>query len=269
MLINQHPDIDLVSNEHRHGFGRNHNAVLTAVWDGRLLPMPRYICILNDDTLLGPGTLSALTSQLDRDPRVGIIGPLIVDGSGVVQHTYYRYPTIGTDLRVFLRMARPRATASHAWLNGACIIARTTTLKQIGGFDEEFFLFGEDVDLCYRVNRAGYLVQQLREVSVVHYGHTSVARLEHGSRMEMQMVRSRYLFDVKHHGTRHARRVLALHRGVLRARGVCHWVRNKIGGSECSGPLARLLFEKAAYDPRQRLHHETASLGHPPPVWQP
>lgn len=268
MVADEHADVDLVINEHPHGFGRNHNAVLRAVFEGRIAPTPRYVCILNDDMLLHTRSLSTLVSHMDADPRAGVIGPMILDGAGVVQHTFFRYPSLWTDLRVFLRRPRALAQEEAAWLDGSCLLVRTTALERIGAFDERFFLFAEDVDLCLRINRAGYLVRHVRDASVVHYGHASVARAEHGSRMEKQMLRSRYLLEQKYHGTGRARRTIALHRTVLLARAGAHSLRS-LRGREPSRPLARLLVEKALYDPRRPLEHETKSLRHTPPVWMP
>ncbi len=268
MLSSEFQQVDLVRNDHPHGFGRNHNAVLAPVLDGTLQPAPRYVCFLNDDTLLEPGSLSRLVATMDADPRVGITGPLIVDGAGVEQFTLYRPPTMLTDLKVFLGLPRPAASEASAWLNGSCLVVRTTLLERIGGFDERFFLFAEDVDLCYRATQAGSLIRRVPQARIVHYCHTSVKRPQHGSRMEKQMVRSRYLYDAKHHGRLRARSVLALHRSMLRLRALRNAVRAR-RGREASRALVTLLRELAAYDPRCPLRFERESMLRPGPRWRP
>src|SRR4051794_33432756 len=156
MIREKHPDVEVVANQAPHGFGRNHNAVLVPLVEGELEPAPRHVCVLNDDTVLRERSLSALVERLDSEPTLGIVGPVVRDGEGRVQHTFYRYPNLFTDLEAWVRSGRRRTPRDGwGWLNGACVVIPLQVLRRVGLFDEDFFLFGEDVELSLRINRAG------------------------------------------------------------------------------------------------------------------
>jgi len=134
-----------------------------------------YYCILNPDVEVGQHTLTELLRHQQEQKGVGIVGPRLVYPDGTVQDSYRRFPRLvdqiikRTPLRT-LRLLRPRVraylmwdkdkdrTESVDWIVGACWMVRNEALRQTGTFDERFFLFYEDVDLCRRMREKGWKV---------------------------------------------------------------------------------------------------------------
>jgi GT2 family glycosyltransferase len=170
------------------------------------------VVFLNPDSLVEPASMLALADRLENDPRIGILGPKIVDEEGRVQFSQRRFPSFGASLAVafFVPRIRPttrwsldvadadayRVTASPDWLSGACVAVRRDVLELLGGFDEHFFMYHEDIDICKRARDAGFDVRYEPSVTVMHVGGASAAR----TRLIEVKARSRLLYARKHHG---------------------------------------------------------------------
>lgn len=145
----------------------------------------RYIVILNPDLVLTPGIIDALYEAMERDERIGMLGPKILDPDGTMQYSCVRFPDIWLPLfrRTFFART-PWGMRWHRWyfmqdwahdeprdvewLFGACCIVRRRALDAVGFLDERFFLYLEDTDWCRRFWRAGWRVRYDPTIAVVH-----------------------------------------------------------------------------------------------------
>lgn len=177
------PRATLVRNSHNTGFSTTCNRGLRAA------NAPVRV-VLNSDARLAPGALEHLAAVFSA-PDVGIAGPRLVFPDGSHQTSAAAFPTVasvitgGFLLNDILRFFMPRrrfvfelgmAKVEHAeshdvdWVKGACLAISAACLDATGGFDESFYMYGEEADLCWRARRAGYRVHYVAEARVVHIG---------------------------------------------------------------------------------------------------
>ena len=176
------PQVRLLGNEENLGFSRGVNLALRAT-------SAPLVLVMNPDCRLLPGAIGALRRELDADPSCAIAGPRILDPDGSVQGSARGDPDMLTGLfgrstllrRVFpgLRVARRNVVGDEAvargagsvvvdWLSGACMLARRAPLEEVAGFDERYFLYWEDADLCRRLRGRGYVVRYVPGAGAVH-----------------------------------------------------------------------------------------------------
>jgi N-acetylglucosaminyl-diphospho-decaprenol L-rhamnosyltransferase len=187
MVSREFPSVELIVTSNR-GYGAGANAALERV------RMP-HMLLLNSDTSVHPGSLAVLDAYLERNPRVAVAGPSLVDSRGRPQETAYAFPTPG---RIFIRetglhhLLRPRpadaGSARAEWVLGAALALRTKAVHEIGGFDESYFMYNEELDLCLRVRRAGWEVHYVPTATVTHLGGSSTKKER--AAMAAQYVRS-------------------------------------------------------------------------------
>ena len=152
-----------------------------------------FVLFLNPDARLEPPALVFLASVLQNDERVGLVAPLLREEDGALEFSQRRFPRLrSTYARAFfLHRAFPRATwtdevvrdgetygqaGSPEWVSGACVLVRRSALEQLGGWNEAFFMYAEDVDLCRRLSSAGWTVRFEPAASAVHVGGVSAPR---------------------------------------------------------------------------------------------
>ena len=171
------PAVTIVRTGRNLGFGTGVNRGAAAV-------DAEFILVLNADTVVEPGMVKALVASIDADPKVGIVGPLIETPDGDLYPSARTFPTMADAVgHAFLGMVAPgnRFTRryrmldwDHAaarrvdWVSGSCLLVRQTCFRGIGGFDEDFFMYLEDVDLCWRARRAGWDVAYEPAARVMH-----------------------------------------------------------------------------------------------------
>ncbi len=170
------PAVRLVRNAENVGFGRGVNLAIAACAAPRVL-------ILNPDCQLMAGTLPRLVAALDADAGCAIVAPRVLDPDGSSQGNARSDPDMLTGL--FGRTAALRRTragrvlgrrdvvdddggADVDWVSGACMLARRDALAAVGGFDERYFMYWEDADLCRRLRTRGYRIRYVPAVSAVH-----------------------------------------------------------------------------------------------------
>lgn len=183
------PLISLVRNEENLSFSKANNI-------GIRLSRGRYVLILNDDTEFHPGALGLLVRALDADPRIGAVGPKLLNPDGSLQRgsTQKMFPHLRGMVSELLRFdailekipgTRELLTqrgdeerggeAEH--LTAACLLARREALDAVGLFDEGFYFFFEDVDLCYRLKKSGWRLFYFPDAQITHYGSASFKKL--------------------------------------------------------------------------------------------
>ncbi len=152
------------------GYGRGNNAAST-------LARGEYILIINPDNILPPDGVVIMLAALRSDPDSGIVGPALVFPDGSLRPSARTFPRPSDLLRKRLfpktwhaaYEKQRHATKMHNvdWLVGACLLLRTDLYRQLGGFDERFFLFFEDIDLCRRIHARGKKVIYLSSLKVL------------------------------------------------------------------------------------------------------
>jgi GT2 family glycosyltransferase len=154
----------------------------------------RYILILNPDTILQEDTLDVLTRFLDEHPDTGAVGPKVIFPIGTFDYTARRsfptpwvsfcklsglsklFPNSPRFAQYNLTYVDPDVPMEVDSLCGACMMIRREIYENIGGFDEDYFMYGEDIDWCYRIKQAGWKVQYYPKTQIIHYKGESTKR---------------------------------------------------------------------------------------------
>ena len=156
----------IIRNRQPQGFGANHNAAFRLAGAG-------YFCVLNPDVRLQADAFPALLAEL-ADPRVGVAAPAVFDADGRMESTARRFPTplsilrkalLGAPAAEYVVGSQPLAVD---WASGVCLLFANQTYAQLRGFDERFFLYYEDVDLCARLHAHGYAAHLVPAARIVH-----------------------------------------------------------------------------------------------------
>ena len=204
-----------VASKRNGGYGAGNNVGIRAgLSDGG---RPDYVYILNSDAFPDPGAIRALVDYLEEHPEVGFAGSYIHGPDGEPHTTAFRFPTfwsefegaarVGPISRLLARravaMPPPETRRPVDWIAGASVMMRRTMLDAIGIFDESFFLYFDETDLCRRGRTAGWLAVYVRESSVTHLGSVSTG-MRTWSRTPSYWFNSRLRYFMKHHGVLYA-----------------------------------------------------------------
>jgi GT2 family glycosyltransferase len=230
------PEVRVIAQPYRAGFGANHNTVIRATTG-------RYVYVLNEDTTSEDWALDRLVAHLDANPRVAALGPRLVYPDGRHQDSAWRFPSPGVALlglptlgRAGVKQSSTGNTHDVDWVMGAAVMLRREALDDVGLFDEGFFIYSEETDLCRRLRDAGWRVQYEPAVTVVHHESQFSAGIP--ERRINEMWRSRHRYWRKHHSAAGAR-VAAL------ATGAQYALRGALAGVHRGDPGLRA---------RMRLH---------------
>lgn len=187
LVKRKYPWVQLIENKVNRGFGPANNQALS-------LCGGKYILFLNPDTTVLPGALEKFIVYMDTHARVGLAGSTVINPDGSLQESVSRrYPGERQTRRELSGLR-----GSIACVLGASMIARTEIVRGLKGFDEDFFLYGEDQDLCLRVRKVGYEVGYCKEAVVVHHGGQS-ERDSTSFELWRKKARAEYLFYRKHY----------------------------------------------------------------------
>jgi GT2 family glycosyltransferase len=241
MVARDFPDARLVRSGSNLGFAAACNR-------GLAVARGRHVVLLNPDARLQPGALATAVRRMDEQPRTGLAGARLLSADGAPQPSARMFPSVLNTLlfltglpdsrphsRFFGRANRtwasPEQPAEVDWVPGAFSIVRADLLARLGGFDERFYFYFEEVDLCRRVRAAGYSVCYWPDVVVVHEG-AGASRGRDGFRADVPpgrlahwRMRSELLYFRKHHGAAGAWLAAASQNAFHRLRGL----RNRLG----------------------------------------
>ncbi|MBV8387284.1 MAG: glycosyltransferase family 2 protein [Acidimicrobiia bacterium] len=171
------PDVVIVPTGGNLGFGSAANR-------GLAVARGRYVTVLNPDAVVEGGTIKALAEALDADPGLGAVAPRVDNPDGTLYPSVRAFPSMGDAVgHAFLGFVAPRNRFSrryrmldwdhaHAsdvdWASGTCLMLRADALGEDARFDESYFMYVEDVDLCWRLRQAGWRVGYEPAARVVH-----------------------------------------------------------------------------------------------------
>jgi GT2 family glycosyltransferase len=170
----------------------------------------RYVLLLDDDTVLPPGTIDGMVRFMDAHPTAGIAGCRTVNPDGSYQKTTARMFTLGSELANMIRPAafwndgidETIATAQPVgWLNGHFLMVRAQVIAEVGMLDERFYTFQCEADWCLRIQRAGWQVVYVPDVAIMHIG--GAHSVGSAVKSESNLIRghlNRYYFIRKHYG---------------------------------------------------------------------
>lgn len=171
LLQKEFPKYHYILNSENFGFGKAHNQALRQI-------KTEYTLVLNPDTLLKPGVLAGMLEYMNQNPKVGVSTCKIVYSTGQVDLTAHRgFPTpwasllyiLGNDSLYHLSSRISDQPHPVDAISGAFFFARQAILEKVGFFDEDYFMYAEDIDLCFKIKQAGFEVMYLPGIEIIHY----------------------------------------------------------------------------------------------------
>ncbi len=204
----QFPEVTCVANDQNYGFAAANN-------QGIKLAKGEYLLFLNPDTIVRSGSLDPLVTFMDSNKDVGACGPKLLNEDGSTQRSVRKFPSYRGALYrfTFLKYFKIFKNSYRSWLMrdfdhqsridvnqlmGAALLVRKSIIDEIGGFDENFFMYYEEVDLCYRIKKHGWRIVFLPQASITHLGGRSSQQIPAAKRI--MMLRSLLKYFRKNHG---------------------------------------------------------------------
>jgi GT2 family glycosyltransferase len=264
-----YPQVRLLENGKNLRFAKANNA-------GIRVSRGEYVLILNPDTIIHEGTLDTVVSLADRHPEAGAFGCRVLNSDGSYQGCIRPLPTIRGEWVAALHLNalaylsdwfQPNiyvdwhgdTQRTVGWLAGCFILLRGDLLKKLSGFDEQFFYYHEDMDLCRRVWHEGYSILYTPDVAITHLGGQSTSKKfpPIGFALDGQITRYRYYY--KHHGRRGTRQVRWVGLVSLLLRRVAYGLSQFVSPTESKKArleLLRILFKwNLRLDPIRLVEH--------------
>ncbi len=200
MLAEKYSEVMIIQNEGNVGLGKASNQGIEAT-NGR------YVLLLNNDTIVNGPALDMLVEFLDAHPEAGAVAGKLLNPDGSFQSGYAPFSTlleeflIATHIGELLWSGYPSHGDSNeikatGWLSSACLLVRRSALDKIGLLDESYFIYGDEADLQYRLNKAGWKVYFLPSSTIIHFGGRSMDRWK---RRKM-VYRGKMMFYKKNYG---------------------------------------------------------------------
>lgn len=182
----QFPDVTLIQNAANFGFAKANNIGLAEA-------RGEYLCLVNSDVVVSPSCLENMLAFMNQNPEIGMLGPKMLAPNGGIGHSVMRFPTVWNTLCCSLGL---HTLFPHSKLFGSFLMdgypydsiddvevltgwfwmVRRKALQDVGGLDEQFFMYGEDIDWSYRFHKAGWRVTFFPRAEALHYGAASSAQ---------------------------------------------------------------------------------------------
>lgn len=207
MVAAEFPTVVLRASAENLGYSRGNNLGLRQARGD-------YLLVLNPDTEVVGNALLEMCAYLDAHPQVGVLGPQLMHADGTPQATRRRFPTLATAFfeSTWAQALAPRSLLDHYyardlppaepadvdWLVGAALLLRRAAYAQAGGFDEGFFMYSEELDLCRRLKAAGWRIVQLPSARLVHHEARSSAQVPAATHIRFNTSKVRYF--QRYHG---------------------------------------------------------------------
>ncbi len=201
MVRDHFPQVKLLSQTENLGFSRCNNI-------GLQVATGRYLFLLNPDTEIVDDALAHMTTYMDANPTVGILGPHTLNSDGTTQSTRRRFPTLALGFveSTWLQPFAPKSMLDHFyaadiadnaiadvdWVQGSALLARRDVYAQIGGLDDGYVMYSEEMDWCKRAKAAGWRVMYFGKADIVHHGGKSSEQATARKHIHFQESKLRY-----------------------------------------------------------------------------
>jgi hypothetical protein len=207
MLQSYYPNIKKILNDENLGFAKANNMALY-ISDGK------YILFLNSDTRIEYNVILNMKNIYESIDKCGLLGCELLNKDGLVQQSYFIefgllknfFKQIGITRLYKTLFMRKRGTYKVDWVFGACMFIRKDIVLRLKGFDESIFMYGEDMDLCYRVMKSGYKVLYTNYEHIIHYGGASSEKSFSDSKRAI-MVFKGYIYFYSKHFSKHTAKI--------------------------------------------------------------
>lgn len=186
MVRKEFPQVRLVCNKKNLGFAKGNNLGINQA-------KGKYTLLLNSDTIVKPGALERMVRAAQANSKIGALGPRLLNQDGSDQWQFHReFPSLGQVFWVYTMLLgrltlripllsqqylgnqdRAKSRETNLQLSGAALMVPTKLLQQLGGLDENFYFWLEDVDLCWRIKNLGYKLYYLADAEIIHLGGAS------------------------------------------------------------------------------------------------
>lgn len=221
MLRASFPDVAIIENDRNAGLSHASNQGIDATTG-------RSVLLLNNDTLVNGPSLDAMVAFLDSTPDAGAVGGRLLNPDGSFQAAFAPFSTLREEFLIATGIgdrlwpgypSNRDASEVRAvgWISSACLLLRRAALAQVGVLDEEYFIYGDEADLQYRLRRAGWKVYYLPAASTIHYGGRSMDRW----RRRKMVYRGKLLFYRKHYGWLRTMLLRGMFAGLSMAKLLC------------------------------------------------
>lgn len=210
LVREEFPTVKLIENKENMGFARANNQAIRA-------SRGRYVLLLNSDAFLTPGAALEMITFMDKHPHAGIAGADLYYPDGTSQASHSPLPTFLSDIGSLLGLDKlalafqpkgvSRTYIETGVVSGACLMARRSMLDQIGLLDDNFFMYSEEVDLCYRARQAGWKIYHLPGARVIHVGSGSSGPT---ARRMLLLYQGKLKYHAKHYGASRQKMLLAV-----------------------------------------------------------
>ena len=207
MVRAEFPGVKLITSPENLGYTRGNNLGLRAA-------VGRYLLILNPDTEIVGEAIAQMLAYMDAHPRIGVLGPQLLNPDHTIQSTRRRFPSLATGFfestwfqplaprslldRYFARDLPDDAIGEVDWVAGAALLVRREAYEQVGGFDEGFFMYSEEMDWCRRMKAAGWQVIYFPAARILHHEAKSSAQVPAATHIRFNTSKVRYFH--KYHG---------------------------------------------------------------------
>jgi N-acetylglucosaminyl-diphospho-decaprenol L-rhamnosyltransferase len=207
MVRAEFPQVALIASNENLGYTRGNNLGLRAA-------KGRYLLILNPDTEIVGDAIPQMLAFMDAHPHAGMLGPQLLYPDRTVQSTRRRFPSLATAFfeSTWLQPLAPRRLLDHyyardlpddaigevGWVVGAALLVRREAYEQVGGFDEGFFMYSEEMDWCRRMKAAGWQVIYFPAARIIHHEAKSSTQVPAATHIRFNTSKVRYFR--KYHG---------------------------------------------------------------------
>jgi len=180
MLREKFPQVKIIQNDHNVGLGKASNQGIEAT-------SGRHVLLLNNDTIVNGPSLDSMVRFLDDNSNTGAVGGKLLNPDGSVQSCYNDFPSLKEEFLIATRLGelfwegypgkiKGDEIMSVSWMGSACLMLRRSALDEVGLLDEEYFIYGDEADLQYRLKKSGWDLFYLPEATTIHYGGKSMNR---------------------------------------------------------------------------------------------
>lgn len=245
MVRQQFPHVCLIANLENVGFARANNQAMS-VSNGR------YMLLLNSDALLSANAVQTMIDLAEAKPQAGIVGAQLLNPDGSFQASHAPFPNLGQEFLILSGLGRmfygrwypsrgpeeDKGPQMVDYVGGACLLVRRETVEEVGGLDEGYFMYAEEVDWCYTMREKGWQVWYQPAAKVIHLGGGSSRNRR--TQREADLYRSRVRFFRKYYGDRAAWLLKVQIYGLTAIKIVVHGLLRLVSAGRYGRPVVPL-----------------------------